>query len=182
MSRIPTPNVETAPQAAQPLLNGVKAKLGTVPNLYKLIANSPAALKGTLDLTGALGGGQLDAPTRERIALAVANINGCSYCNSAHTYLGKNVAKLDDVELAANREGRSNDAKADVAVRFATKIALSRGDVSEADIAAVRDAGYSDGELVEIVTHVALNVLTNYVNEVFKTEIDFPVLEAKRAA
>lgn len=182
MSRIPTPaSIEAAPAAAQPLLQAVKAQLGSVPNLFRLVANSPAALEGYLGLNGALGKGELPAATRERIALAVAHINRCTYCNSAHTYLGKAVAKLDDAELAANRAGGSTDAKADAAVRFAAKVARQRGQLSEADVQAVRAAGYTDAQLVEIVAHVALNTLTNYVNEVFGTEVDFPRVELAAA-
>lgn len=183
MSRIPTPaDIADAPAASQALLQGVEKMLGSVPNLFRLVANSPAALEGYLGLNGALGKGALNAATRERIALAIANYNGCSYCNSAHTFLGKNVAKLDDAEIAANRAGRSTDAKADAAVSFAVKVVGARGRVSATDVAEVKAAGYSDAELVEIVGHVALNVLTNYINEVFQTEIDFPVFEAARAA
>jgi uncharacterized peroxidase-related enzyme len=129
-----------------------------------------------------LSNGALDAATRERLALAVANINGCTYCNSAHTYLAKNVAKLDDVEIARNRDGQSADAKADAALRLAVKIARQRGEVTEADVDDARKAGHSDAELVEIVAHVALNTFTNYLNEVFKTPVDFPSVEARRAA
>lgn len=175
MSRIPTPaTVDAAPAAAQPLLTAVQKQLGVVPNLFRLVSNSPAALEGYLGLSGALAKGRLDARTRERIALAVAQINQCGYCLAAHTYLGKNLAKLDDAEIAANRQGVSHDAKADVAVRFAAKVAQARGQVGDADVAAVRAAGYDDAQIVEIVAHVALNVLTNYVNEVFQTEVDFP--------
>jgi AhpD family alkylhydroperoxidase len=119
MSRIPTPaTIEAAPAASRPLLDAVKKQLGVVPNMFRLVANSPAALKSYLDLSGALNKGTLPAATRERIALAVAEINGCSYCLSAHTYLGKNLAKLDDAEITANRNGASNDPKADAAVRL----------------------------------------------------------------
>jgi uncharacterized peroxidase-related enzyme len=183
MSRIPTPaSIEASPAASQGLLEAVKKQLGVVPNLFRLTATSPQALEGYLSLNGALGKGTLSSATRERIALAVAEINGCNYCLSAHSYLGKNLAKLDDVEMAANRAGRSNDAKASAAVQFAAKVTQNRGAVSEADLKAVKAAGYSDAELVEIVAHVALNTLTNYINEVFKTEVDFPVVQAKRAA
>jgi uncharacterized peroxidase-related enzyme len=182
MSRITTfPTIEAAPTAAQPLLAAVKASLGSVPNLFRLTANSPAALEGYLALNGALGKGALDASTRERIALAVAELNACGYCLAAHSYLGKNVAKLSDGEIAANRAGGSTDARADVAVRFAAEIVRQRGAVSEGAVDAVRRAGYTDAEIVEIVAHVALNTLTNYINEVFKTAIDFPVV-SRRAA
>lgn len=183
MSRIPTPaTIADAPAAAQPLLEAVKGMLGSVPNMFRLISNSPAALEGYLGLNGGLAKGALTAPTRERIALAVANYNGCDYCNSAHTYLAKNLAKLDDAEIAANRAGTSTDAKAKAAVDFAVKVSQGRGRVDAAAVEAVKAAGYSDGEVVEIVAHVALNVLTNYINEALGTEVDFPVIEASRAA
>ncbi len=176
MSRIPTPaTVEAAPAASQPLLNAVKAQIGSVPNLFRLVSNSPAALEGYLGLNGALGKGRLDGKTRERIALAVAEINGCGYCLAAHSYMGKNLAKLDEAEIATNRRGGSSDAKANVAVAFAAKVTRERGHVSAADVEALKDAGYEDGQIVEIVAHVALNTLTNYVNEVLATAIDFPV-------
>jgi uncharacterized peroxidase-related enzyme len=182
MSRLPTPaSIETSPAAARPLLQAVKKQLGVVPNLFRLVGNSPAALEGYLGLNGALAKGALEAPTRERIALAVAEINGCDYCLSAHSYLGKNLAKLSDVEMAANRDGGSTDPKADAAVRFAVKLVNARGHVSDADIKTVKDAGYSDAQVIEIVLHVALNTLTNYVNEVAKTEIDFPAVTARAA-
>jgi len=183
MSRIAIPaTIDAAPVASQPLLEAVKKMLGVVPNLFRLVSTSPAALEGYLALSGALGKGALPAATRERIALAVAEINGCSYCLSAHTYLGKNVAKLDDAEMTANRSGASNDPKADAAVRFAAKVTRERGRVSQADVAALKSAGYDDAQLIEIVQHVALNTWTNYINLVAETEIDFPVVTARNAA
>lgn len=120
MSHITTfASIEAAPAAAPPLLEGAWKSLGSVPNLFRAIANSPQALEGYFGFNGALAKGKLDAKTRERLALTVAEINDCGYCLSAHTYMGKNLAKLDDAEIAANREGPSNDAKADAAVRFA---------------------------------------------------------------
>jgi uncharacterized peroxidase-related enzyme len=183
MTRISIPaTIADAPQAAQPLLQAVEKQLGSVPNLFRLVSTSPQALEGYLGLSGALGKGVLPAATRERIALAVAEVNGCDYCLSAHSYLGKNLARLDDAEIAANRRGGSNDAKADAAVRFAAKVATARGHIADTDLAAVKSAGYSDAQIIEIVQHVALNSWTNYVNNVFETEIDFPVVTAKVAA
>lgn len=183
MSRINTPaSIEASPAAAQPLLEAVKKQIGSAPNLFRVLANSPAGLEGYLGLNGALAKGELDAKTRERIAIAVAELNGCSYCLSAHTYIGKNVAKLDDAEITANRSGASNDIKADAAVRFAAKVVNARGHVSDADLAAVKAAGFNDAQVVEIVLHVALNTLTNYVNEVAKTDIDFPLVATRKAA
>jgi uncharacterized peroxidase-related enzyme len=174
MSRIPTPaTIEAAPSASQPLLQAVKKQLGIAPNLFRLVANSPAALEGYVSLSGALSKGEL---------LAVAEINGCDYCLSAHTYLGRHVAKLDDAEITANRNGASNDLKADAAVRFAVKVTQLRGHVSNDEFAAVKAAGYTDAQIIEIVQHVALNTWTNYINTVGETEIDFPVVKAQKVA
>jgi uncharacterized peroxidase-related enzyme len=180
MSRLSIPSRDDAPAASQPLLDAVGKQLGVIPNLFRLVGSSPAALEGYLGLNGALGKA-LDVKTRERIALAVAQVNGCDYCLSAHTYLGANMAKLDAAELAANRHGRSNDAKADAALRFAKTVAETRGQVSTGDIEAVKAAGYTDAQVVEIVLLVALNFLTNLINNVADTDIDFPVVSAKAA-
>jgi uncharacterized peroxidase-related enzyme len=181
VSRISIPAREAAPAASQPLLDAVQKQLGVVPNLFRLVALSPAALQGYLGLSGALTKA-LDVKTRERIALAVAQVNGCDYCLSAHTYLGLNLAKLDTAEVALNRKGASGDARADAAVHFAATITRTRGKVGEADIAAVRAAGYSDAQIVEIVAVVAENVLTNFLNNVAETDIDFPIVRAADAA
>lgn len=180
MTRITIPaTVADAPEASRPLLEAVAKQLGSVPNLFRAVSVSPQALEGYLGLSGALGKGSLPAATRERIALAVAEVNGCDYCLSAHTYLARNLAKLDDAEITANRSGASNDPKADAAVRFAAMVARERGRVSDADFAAVKVAGYTDAQIIEIVQHVALNVWTNFFNNTFQTEIDFPVVTAR---
>lgn len=178
MSRLVTPTVDASPAASKPLLDAVNKQLGVVPNLMKLVGNSPAALEGYLSLSGALGKGKIGAQTGERIALAIAEVNSCDYCLSAHSYLAANVAKLSTDEINANREGGSSDAKADAAVRFAVSVARERGHVSDAAVAAVKAAGFDDAEIIELVLHVALNTLTNYVNSVAKTDIDFPVVKA----
>lgn len=183
MTRIATPaSIEASPAASQPLLQAVTKQLGSAPNIFRVLGNSPAALEGFLGLNGALGKGKLDGKTRERIALAVAEINGCGYCLSAHTYLGRNVAKLDDAEITANRNGASNDPKADAAVRFAAAVVRQRGHVGNEQVQAVRSAGYSDAQVLDILLAVALNTFTNYVNEVAQTEIDFPVVAPLRLA
>jgi uncharacterized peroxidase-related enzyme len=176
------PAVDAAPAASQPLLTAVQKKLGVVPNMFRTIASSPAGLEGYLGLEGALSKDSLGAPTRERIALAVAEVNQCGYCLAAHAYLGKNLAKLDDVEIARNRAGGSTDTKANAAVHFAVRVAQQRGQVTDTDLAAVKAAGFEDGAVIEIVLHVALNTLTNYVNLVASTDIDFPRVEALKAA
>lgn len=177
MSRIPTPmSIEAAPAASQPMLQAVEAQLGSVPNLFRLISQSPAALEGYLGLSGALGKGRLEPKTRARLALTVAEANGCTYCLSAHTFLGRNFNRLDEVELEANRRARSSDLKAEAALIFAARLVETRGHLTAADVEAVRAAGHDDAAVVEIVLHVALNTLTNYVNSALGTEVDFPLV------
>jgi len=183
MTRIATPaTIADAPEASRRLLEAVAKQLGSVPNMFRAIAVSPQALEFHLGLFGALSKASLPAATRERIALAVAEVNGCSYCLSAHTYLGRNLARLDDAEITANRNGASHDPKADAAVRFAAKVAANRGHLTDSDFDAVKRAGYTDAQVIEIVQHVALNTWTNFFNEVFQTEIDFPRVETRKAA
>lgn len=178
MSRITIPAREAVPQASKPLLDAVEKSLGSVPNLFRLIAMSPTVLESYLGQNGALAK-TLDVKTRERIALAVAQVNGCDYCLSAHTYLGLNLAKLEADEIVLNRNGSSKDPKAATAVAFATKVAAERGRVGAADITELRDAGYSEGQIIEIVALVAENIFTNFLNNVAGTEIDFPVVTAE---
>lgn len=181
MSRIAIPARAEAPEAAQPLLDAVDKQLGSVPNLFRLLAQSPAALEGFLGLNGALAR-TLNGRLRESVALAVAQSNGCDYCLSAHSYLGANLAKLDATEIARNRAGGSNDPRSDAALRFALRIVETRGRVSDAELAQVRSAGFSEAQLVEIVGLVAVNVFTNYLNNLAETDIDFPVVLAAEAA
>ncbi len=182
MSRISIPTVEQSLEASKPLLAAVQQQLGVTPNLMKLVGHSPAALEGYLSLNGALAKGKLNVQLRERIALAVAEYNGCDYCLSAHDYLGRNVAKLSDAELSAARDAHSQDARADAALRFARRVVETRGQVADADIATLRAAGFDEAGVIEIVVNVALNVLTNYVNNVARTDIDFPEVRARLAA
>ena len=181
MSRLTSPARDDVPDASKPILDAVQKQLGVVPNMFGLIAASPAVLQGFTSNNGALAG-TLDVKTRERIALAVAQVNDCDYCLSAHSYLGLNLAKITSEEIALNRKGRSGDAKADAAVRFAAKVVRERGKVSDGDIKAVRDAGFSDGQIVEIIAVAAENVFTNLLNVVAQTDIDFPVVHAAEAA
>jgi len=181
LSRITVPARESAPEASKPMLDAVEKQLGVVPNLFRLVSLSPAALQGFLGMNGALAK-TLDLKTRERIALAVAQINGCNYCLSAHTYLGLNLAKIDAAEITLNRRGASSDDKANAAVIFATKVTRERGNVSDADVQAVKAAGFTDAQIVEIVAIVAENVFTNFINIVADTDIDFPVVKASEVA
>jgi uncharacterized peroxidase-related enzyme len=177
MSRLAIPARDAVPEASKPILDAVQKQLGTVPNMFRVIASSPAALQAYTANSGALTK-TLDVKTRERIALAVAQVNGCDYCLSAHSYLGLNLAKISSEEIALNRKGTSGDHKADAAVRFAAKVVRERGHVSDSDIKAVREAGFTDGQIVEIISVVAENIFTNLLNVVAETDIDFPVVRA----
>lgn len=177
MSRIAIIDPQTAAGETRDLLEAVRAQLGVVPNFIRVLANSPSALKAFLGLFQIAGSGTLEAPTRERIALAVAQQNTCEYCLSAHTALGRN-AGLGGDEIAANRQGSSLEARAAVAVAFARSLMENTGDVTSAEIEAVRQAGYGDAEIVEIIVHVALNALTNILGKASRVEIDFPKVSA----
>ena len=183
MSNIHTPStIENAPTQSQPLLNAVKQQLGVVPNLFRIMSNSPQTLEGYLGLNGAIGKGTLSAQTRERIALAVAQLNGCDYCLAAHTYLGTNLAKLSNEEINTNRLGTSKDEKAAIAVEFAALVVKQRGKVSKHEVAKVISAGYSEAQVLEIIANVIINTFSNYINEVLQTEIDFPEVDEVKAA
>lgn len=183
MQRITAINHESAEGKAKELLDGVKAKIGFAPNLMKTFASSPATLEAYLNFSGALGA-TLNAKLREQIALTTAEINGCQYCASAHTAIGK-MSGLDDAAILNARRASSVDAKTDAALKFASALIVSRGKVSPADFQAVIDAGFTEKEITEIVANVALNIFTNYFNETAGTEVDFPAIEfplATRAA
>lgn len=173
MPRLNAIDPQEATGKTKELLDGVQAKFGMVPNLMRTFANSPAALAGYLNFSGALGGGLLNAKLREQIALTVADANSCEYCLSAHTAIGKLVG-LNENELVASRHAGSTDAKTDAALKFAHQLVVKRGEVLDSEVQAVRAAGYSDGEITEIVANVALNILTNYFNHVAQTVVDFP--------
>jgi uncharacterized peroxidase-related enzyme len=182
MARIVIPTVEQAPVASRPLLDAVHKQLGVVPNLMKMVGNSTAALEGYLSLNGALGKGRLPIALRERIALTIAEFNGCEYCLAAHSYLAQNHAKLTNNEIEAAREGLSDDPKLEAALQFARLVAEKHGKVSDQEITKLRAAGYDDAGIVEIVLNVALNVLTNYINNVAQTDVDFPKVNMEKVA
>jgi uncharacterized peroxidase-related enzyme len=175
---IPAIDPKTTEGKTKDLLDGVNAMLGVTPNLFRVTANAPAALEALVGMYGATAKGKLDARTREAIALAVAQANGCDYCLSAHTALGKG-AGLSREEMDRARDATSGDAKTAAILRFARTIVAERGKVSAGELAAFRVAGGTDGEAIEIVANVVLNVFTNYVNLVADTEIDFPVVRSK---
>ena len=181
MSRIHIVNRDDATPEQRALLDAIHTQLGMVPNFLKVLANSPVALRAFLGLHEIAGGGSLDAQTRERIALTLAQQNSCQYCVSAHTALGRK-AGLSSAEIEANRTGTSQDAKAAVAVKFAQALAEHSGGVTTAELLEVRDAGFSDAEIVEIIAHVGMNVFTNILAKASRVEIDFPKVDLDLAA
>lgn len=178
MSALPLVDPTTANGPVADLLAAVQARLGVTPNMTKAMANSPALLKGYLDLSGALSTGVLPVATREQIALAVAQDNECSYCLSAHSYLAEHVAQLSTDDIAAARKSHATDPKTAAVLVFATAVNGSRGSVGPHGLDTVRAAGATDEEIAETIGHVALNVLTNFFNKAADVDIDFPVVPA----
>ena len=181
MSRINLIENDTANNEQKALLEAIQSQLGMVPNFLKVFANSPAALRAFLGLHGIAGEGSLTPPTRERIALALAEQNACEYCLSAHTALGRK-AGLNGAEIEANRAGTSQDAKAAAAVKFAVSLGEHKGDVTNAELTEVRAAGYTEADIVEIITHVGMNLMTNILGKASQLDIDFPKVSLNTVA
>ena len=180
MNRLHPIDPANAEGKAKTLLDGVNAALGSTPNMFRLMAASPATLEAYLSYNRALAHGALPAKIREQIALVAAETNGCDYCASAHTALGKH-AGLSQEDINKALTGSATDPKADAAVRFAKLLLEKRGHISDSDFNQVKEAGLSEAEIGEIVAHVAINVVTNYFNIAVDTEIDFPVVRTQQA-
>jgi uncharacterized peroxidase-related enzyme len=183
MARITAIDPANATGKAKELLDGVQKKIGMTPNLMRTMAHSPAALEGYLSFSAALAGGVLSAKLREQIALTVGESNHCQYCVSAHTAIGKMVG-LSEPDLIAARLSSSTDPKVDAALKFAHAIVERHGEVTDDEVNRIRQAGYTDAEIAEIVASVAINIFTNYFNRVAQTEVDFPKVDLgiKKAA
>jgi uncharacterized peroxidase-related enzyme len=179
MSRI-QPN-STPDAKSQELLAGVQKMLGGTPNMFTTLAHSSSSLGFAVAGFTGFGASKLGGALREQLALTVAGANGCEYCASAHTALGK-MNKIAETELANNIHAKSSDAKTQAALTFARKLVDARGHVADADVNAVRTAGYSEADIIDIVTIVAFNTFTNYINEVAKTQIDFPLVSLQNVA
>jgi len=177
MNRITQLDPTNATGKTKQLFDSVQAKLGIVPNLFRVFGNSPAALEGYLNFSGALASGVLSAKVREQIALAVAEINDCSYCRSAHTFIGGKIG-LTEREMADARKVAATDERTEAILNLARNIVVQRGELSESEFKAARAAKLTDAEIVETVANVALNILTNYVNHVAQTVVDFPEVKA----
>ena len=180
MSRIPQVNPSATTPERQALLSAVHQAFGATPAMFKTVAQSPAALKMMWSAFGALGAGVIPPRLGEQIAVAVADRNACEYCLAAHTALGRK-AGASAAEMAAAQAGESPDPKTNAALRFALKLVDTRGQVTDADVQALRSAGFDDEHIVEILAHVALNLFTNYVNVAFAVPVDFPAVPLRRA-
>lgn len=171
-------NTQLAPAASQPLLGQVQQAFGATPNMFKAVANSPAALQSMWAAFGALGQGTIGAKLGEQIAVAIANRNRCEYCLAAHTVLGQN-AGASAADMAAAQVGQSSDPKTAAALAFALKVVEQRAQVSDADVANLHEVGFKDEQVVEILAHVALNLYTNYINVALDIPVDFPKVALK---
>ena len=181
MNRVPLIDRANISAERKALLDQIHGAFGATPNMFRAVANSPAALKSMWGSFGALGAGTLGAKLGEQIAVAVADRNACEYCLAAHTMLGKNAGASAE-EMTAAQAGESGDPKTQAALRFALKLVNDRAQVSEADVQRLREVGFNDEHIVEILAHVALNLFTNYVNVAFAVPVDFPAVKLRRAA
>lgn len=181
MSRVPLLTATTASADSKALLEQIHQAFGATPNMFKAVAHSPAALKSMWGSFSALSKGSLEGTLGEKIAVAVAERNACEYCLAAHVALGRKAGATAE-EMAAAQMGEAGDAKTSAALRFALKLVEGRGQLSDADVQALRHAGFSDEQVVEILAHVALNLFTNYVNVAFQVPVDFPAVKLRRAA
>mgnify|MGYP003638279713 CR=1 FL=1 len=162
-------------------LAAVRAKLGMVPNLFSTLARAPAALKALLAVNDALVSGRLNAAEREIVALSVSQANGCAYCVSAHTLLGAK-AGLSEAETLQARAGHGTKPRSGALAAFARELVDKRGHIEPAAIDTYRQSGLSDEDMLEVVAHTAATTLTNYANNVARTEVDFPPVQLKLAA
>ena len=179
-SRVSLVSANDTPAGSRALLDAVHGAVGATPNMFRAVANSPAALQAMWGFFGALGGGSIPAKLGEQIAVAVADRNACEYCLAAHTALGRK-AGASAAEMGAAQAGESADPATATALRFALKLVEQRGQVSGADVGAMRAAGFDDGQIVEVLAHVALNLFTNYVNVALAVPVDFPGVKLRSA-
>lgn len=181
MPRIQPVDPATAPGAAAEPLATTRKMFGSVPNMFATAAQSPAVVTALNGLFAALGKGSLGGKVGEQVAIAVAQANGCAYCLAAHTAIG-GMHRVSAENLASARHGRSDDPRAQAAITLALEVLKSAGRVPDAALDAARGAGLNDAEIVEVVAHVALNVFTNSLNNLARTDVDFPPVALESAA
>ena len=176
MARIEPIEPEHATGEALDLLQSVKRQLGEVPNVFKVMAISPPVLKGYLAVSRSLTEAGLDPALREQIAVAVAGINQCDYCASAHTSIGRRRG-VTRSELDLNLQARSADPKTESVFTLVKAILNRKGDLTDAELDNLRSVGFSDRELVELVIYIGVSAAANYLNKIAATEIDFPLVK-----
>lgn len=181
MSRIPLVDPASTTGEVKELLDQIHGAFGVTPNMFRAVANSPAALKSMWGAFGAFGQGALGPALGEQVAVAVANRNSCEYCLSAHTALGRQ-AGLSSQELVAAQTGQSEQDRVAALLGFALKLVEERGQVSSQDLQQLRDLGWSDEEIVEVIAQVALNLFTNYINVALDVPVDFPKVSLRAAS
>jgi uncharacterized peroxidase-related enzyme len=172
-NRIQPVDPDHATGAIGRLFAQIRAKFALVPNLFRVLANAPAALEGLMALSAALGRGALDEKTREQLALAIAESNLCVYCLAGHTAMATKIG-LSRIEIDSAIRANAADVRTDAILKLARSIVVQRGELSDADLARARAGGLSDGEIVETVANVALNIFENYLSHVARIPIDFP--------
>lgn len=181
MAQVKLVEPDASSKAIQPTLQQIHGAFGVVPNMFRAVANSPAALNSMWGSFGALAGGKLGARLGEEIAVAVANANRCQYCLAAHTVLGQQAGASAE-QMAAAQVGQSADPRTKAALDFALKVVRDRAAISAADVAALKSAGFDDEGVVEILAHVALNLFTNYINVALSVPVDFPAVPLREVA
>jgi len=174
MARLNVLDPETTKGWTGRLLKKVQEGLGVVPNMFKAMGNSAWTLEGFLTLNGNLGQGELGAVLVKTIILATSELNGCEYCVSAHTEMARNSDLLTPEQSLDARRLKGIDDKSTAALTFVKRAWDTKGKVSDADLKAVRDAGFGDTEIVEILGVMALATLANYVSNVGELDMDFP--------
>ncbi|MBB3387095.1 MULTISPECIES: peroxidase-related enzyme [unclassified Rhizobium] len=175
MTRTTVLTPEQVPAASKETLDAFARNIGFTPNMMAAFAQSPIAFNAWAALLGSLSK-TLDVRTRDSIGLAVSEVNGCNYCLTVHSFTAEHMAKLPADEIILARRGHANDPKRDAAVQFARKVIETRGKVSDAHLKAVRDAGFTEANIIEIVALVAMYTLTNLFNNVFDPDKDFPAV------
>ena len=175
MSRIPLIDPTEADPRIRPQLSRIDGAFGTVPNMFRAVANSPAALQSMWGAFGAFSTGSLGAALTEQVAVAVADRNRCRYCLAAHTALGTN-AGLDEASLAAAQAARADDPRVQALLEFVVALVDRHGQVDDDGIQSLREHGWTDEQIVETIAQVALNLFTNYVNIALDVPVDFPAV------
>jgi uncharacterized peroxidase-related enzyme len=177
MSRLTAPSPKDVSDGAKGILDNVGTQFGFVPNMFQTLASNPTVLDVVMTLQGTLSR-VLDAKTRHTIALAVSQTNDCDYCLAMHTYVSSELGGMSGDDIGLARAGSSIDPKRAAVARFAQQVVESRGQVSDADLAAVRDAGYTDSQILAIITVAVQVQLTNFINNVNQTDIDIPAVDS----